>query len=276
MRNLDSSVLALCCALSATSTDGALRGSQTLEKICAGVGVPPPESKRYDFYLGLSLCRASELGRVQCVRAILELTDPPVDVAVADAAGLTALAHAASQGEAETFALLLPKADVRCESWACAAPLCLSSDRGFTPLVVALLDARSVVDARDPSGRTPLHLASASGHVAIVEALLRAGASVAASTPEDGRRALHRAASRGHAEVVGALLAARASRLDLDAWNRTAWELAEEQRHHNVLDLLQSDKSAVARPVGLDEELRLEKEKLFALQHRLGATHEEV
>ena len=63
------------------------------------------------------------------------------------------------------------------------------------------------MDAADDAGLTPLHVASALGHVACVQTLLAAGATATAVCGDDTWTALHLAASGAHAEVVKALLA---------------------------------------------------------------------
>eukprot|EP00898_Chlorokybus_atmophyticus_P000086 jgi/Chlat1/1078/Chrsp110S01571 len=65
------------------------------------------------------------------------------------------------------------------------------------------------VDARDKLNRTPLHLASWSGQLAVVKALLLAGANVSAPAADDVT-AFHFAAQKGHLEVAKLLAQAGA------------------------------------------------------------------
>lgn len=253
------------------------RPDVTVERLCGGLGVPPRESHQYGFYLGLALARAAEVGRVHCVEAILALQDPPVDAGTPDSAGLTALAHSAKRGEEEPFRLLLPRSDVRCAAWGCRAPLCLASAEGHATLAEALLDAGSHVDGTNLEGRTPLQLASLAGHLSVVSCLLPHRADVTCSADDDGRTALHRAASRGHAEVVAALLAAGARPLVFDIWNQTARDLAEQQGHSRLANVLDLAASIHQRPrqdtdeheahAG-DGELEQERRKLEILEER--------
>lgn len=229
----------LCVASS--DLQGSLRGSaKSLERTCAGLGVPPRESNRYAFYLGLALARAAEGGRTACLEAILELEHPPVEAGTPDHAGLTALAHVASRGDAGPFGKLLPRSDVRCPAWTCCAPLALASIAGHLELSSKLLEAGAAIDAESPEGRTPLELASLEGHLPVVQHLLAQGAAVGHVTHEDRRTALHRAASRGHADVTAALAAAGADPVAADAWGRTAIDLAEQQDHAEVVALLRA------------------------------------
>merc|ERR1740121_1608967 len=128
-----SRLLALPLMASLVRSHGNLRSS-FVESLCSGLGVPPRESKRYGFYLGLALARSAELGRTECLKAILDLRDPPVDVNVEDSSGLAALAHACRRGDQEPFRELLPRADVRCARWRCHAPLSFSASQGHSSM----------------------------------------------------------------------------------------------------------------------------------------------
>lgn len=54
--------------------------------------------------------------------------------------------------------------------------LILASDKGYTEVVKALLEAGTDVNIKSKNGNTVLIFASAEGHTEIVEALLEAGA----------------------------------------------------------------------------------------------------
>jgi len=233
--HLASLVLLLCVA----GMYAGLRGS-LIERRCSGMGVPPKESHRYGFYLGLALARAAEQSHTTCLSAILDLEDPAADANIADSSGLTGLAHVSQNGWFDMLERLLPRSDVQCESWSCQAPLCLASFNGHAQAVVALLHARSIVDAADKDGRSPLQQASLAGHLSVVRALLQMDASVTTAASEDGRTALHRASSRGHIDVVKELLAAGANRSAVDQWNHTAWDLALQNDHIDAATVVES------------------------------------
>ncbi|KAK4108786.1 ankyrin, partial [Canariomyces notabilis] len=61
-------------------------------------------------------------------------------------------------------------------------------------------------DVQDHYGRTPLLLAAAAGHDAVVRGLINAGADLNHKDSVYGMTALHTAAAHGHAEVVKMLL----------------------------------------------------------------------
>jgi len=283
--------IALLTALS-TAWAQQLRGAgrtpaeQSIESVCAGLGIPPRESHQYGFYLGLALARAAETGHVQCLGAILDLDDPPVNIGAVDASGLTALAHATKRGDARPFSLLLPRSDVSCDAWTCHAPLSLGSAQGHVRMVEALLEAGSHVDGLDPDGRTPLQLASLAGQKPVVSRLLLHRSDVGLSAADDRRTALHRAASRGHMEVVDALLAAGANTQALDAWKQTPKDLAQTQGHWHVAGRLEVASMADPRQepssgaatsavreghdatAGAEDDLELERRKLAMLEER--------
>jgi ankyrin repeat protein len=73
------------------------------------------------------------------------------------------------------------------------------------------------LDTEDSEGRTPLSLAAASGHEAIVEFLLNTGRVNANSKDMYGRSPLQHAAANGHFEVVKLLLAIQA--VDIGPWD---------------------------------------------------------
>lgn len=202
------------------------------------------------------MARAAEVGRTACLEAILDLQDPPVEAGMSDHAGLTALAHAASRGDAGAFGRLLPRSDVSCAAWTCRAPLALASTAGHLDLASKLLEAGAAVDVESPEGRTPLELASLEGHLPVVQHLLARSAAVGHMTQEDHRTALHRAASRGHADVAAALAAAGADPLAVDAWGRSASDLAGQQDHAEVVALLLALPSPGPSP--MEQELEAE------------------
>uniref|UniRef100_A0A453AU56 Uncharacterized protein n=1 Tax=Aegilops tauschii subsp. strangulata TaxID=200361 RepID=A0A453AU56_AEGTS len=75
--------------------------------------------------------------------------------------------------------------------------------------VVALFSAGVPLDSADSQGRTALHMASANGHLAVVEYLIQNGANVN-STNLEKNTPLHWACLNGHTEVIKALICAGA------------------------------------------------------------------
>jgi hypothetical protein len=93
------------------------------------------------------------------------------------------------------------------------SPLAVACAAGHTAVVEAILSTGprdlDSHDTRSHSGATVLQRAAAAGHPSIVSLLLTAGAKV--DTGSRGRSALHYAAAAGHVEVVQVLLRAGAS-----------------------------------------------------------------
>ena len=97
------------------------------------------------------------------------------------------------------------------------------------------MDSRST----NPMKNTPLHAASAGGHPALVELLLKRGANPNA-TQEGGWTALHGAAQSGHREMVEALLAGGAD-VNLRASNQqTALDMALMKGHQDIASMLEA------------------------------------
>jgi ankyrin repeat protein len=84
---------------------------------------------------------------------------------------------------------------------------------------------------------TPLHGASASGHLEVVKALLGAEADVN-KADKSGWTPLHCASNSGHLEVVQTLLGAEADVNKADNYRRTSLSLALECNRHRVAAVL--------------------------------------
>ncbi|XP_072939738.1 uncharacterized protein [Epargyreus clarus] len=100
---------------------------------------------------------------------------------------------------------------------------------GFTDCVAFCLEKmESDPSAKDNAGFTPLHVASAKGHVRIARLLLQYGANVSAAA-QGGIRPLHEACENSHVEVIRLLLAYGADPLLGTYGGQTPEELAEGQ-----------------------------------------------
>jgi uncharacterized protein len=120
----------------------------------------------------------------------------------------------------------------------------LAACGGHLAVVRALLAAGAAADSRNRLGCTPLFLAAAGGHADVVSELIAAGATVdAASSAACGcRTALFWAAGRGHKDAVTVLLAAGASVRSRGTDGATALAYAsrraEGQAHPHILQQL--------------------------------------
>jgi ankyrin repeat protein len=130
-----------------------------------------------------------------------------------DAGDLTTLHHAAAAGQHEVVAYLL------------------------SPSVGA--DAR----AARMNHFTPLHSAAMTGHAAICEALLAAGAEVNVQTEPQGYTPLHSAAFGGHMEVIQVLIHHGADRAMLNHRRERAADTARRQGKVAASHLLEGNHS---------------------------------
>jgi ankyrin repeat protein len=120
-------------------------------------------------------------------------------------------------------------------------------EAGFTgqlEIARALLDAGADTNARSRSGETPLMLACAGGHPALVRLLIERGADVRAEA--HGSNPLGFAIHYGHAEVARVLLEAGAQTSDRVV-DRTALLAAQERGRADVLHVLQERAELEAR-----------------------------
>ncbi|CAG9559866.1 unnamed protein product [Danaus chrysippus] len=100
---------------------------------------------------------------------------------------------------------------------------------GFTDCVAYCLEKMDLnPSAKDNAGFTPLHVASARGHVRIARLLLQYGANVSAAA-QGGIRPLHEACENSHVEIIRLLLSYGADPLLGTYAGQTPEELAEGQ-----------------------------------------------
>ena len=116
-------------------------------------------------------------------------------------------------------------------------PLHLATWTGHKRVAELLIDKGAFLDAKDRWGRTPLHIATNKGHKEVVELLVTKGADVNAKE-EDGWTPLFRAVGQGHKEIVELLIAKGA---DVDAKGddgRTPLDWAVDLGYTEITDLL--------------------------------------
>ncbi|KAL6841834.1 hypothetical protein ACP4OV_028346 [Aristida adscensionis] len=103
--------------------------------------------------------------------------------------------------------------------------------------VVALFSAGVSLDSADSQGRTALHMASANGHLTVVEYLIKNGANVNATNLEKNTP-LHWACLNGHIEVIKALISAGASVSALNSHEKTPMDEAVTKGKMEVIDAI--------------------------------------
>jgi hypothetical protein len=93
------------------------------------------------------------------------------------------------------------------------APLHIAARKGHVAVIEALLAAGAAVDMQDKDGASPLYIGAREGQAAAVEALLAGGAAKNLQMNGAGGQApLHAAAINGHLAALEALLAAGATK----------------------------------------------------------------
>jgi len=108
---------------------------------------------------------------------------------------------------------------------------------GDTDMVALLIRRGHHINARDPQGRTPLHIASSAGHQAIAELLISKGAQVDANDGV-GHTPLHTAVSAGKTAICD-LLITRGAQVDAkDGFGRTPLHSAAFAGKAAICDLL--------------------------------------
>ena len=117
------------------------------------------------------------------------------------------------------------------------SPLHVACASGHDALVALLVDGRAAVDARAPNLATPVSIASRRGHLACVTLLLSANAAADAAD-DTGATPTQLASRAGHYEVVEALVNARADVLCHDKDLRTPLTAAHLNRHDGIEELL--------------------------------------
>ncbi|KAL3829641.1 hypothetical protein ACJIZ3_018443 [Penstemon smallii] len=103
--------------------------------------------------------------------------------------------------------------------------------------VMSMASAGVSLDSKDSQGRTALHMASANGHLSIVDYLIHNGAEVNALNVEKNTP-LHWACLNGHIEVLKRLILAGANVSLLNSHERTPVDEAVSRGKMDVIDAI--------------------------------------
>ena len=151
----------------------AIRGDATEVRRLLDAGTDPNARRESGSSRNTSLHEAAMRGHADAVKALL---DGGADPKARGSAGKTALHWAAERGHAEIVgALVAAGADLNAtNNRQRAAPLHGAAKRGHAEIVGALLSSGADPRARDKDGQTPLDIAAAEGHTAILATLREA------------------------------------------------------------------------------------------------------
>jgi hypothetical protein len=123
-------------------------------------------------------------------------------------------------------------------------PLFLAAALRNEELCDSLIRAGAHVDAADYDGHTVLEVAARNGLLRTVSTLLELGANINRPIIHDGVTPLQAAAALGHAEAVDCLLRHGSQEETISASaEKTATQLALENRHHNIAKAIEPQKS---------------------------------
>ncbi|TKX21395.1 ankyrin repeat-containing protein 22 [Elsinoe australis] len=132
-----------------------------------------------------------------------------------------------------------PNAVGDCLDWAFAE--CIR--HGHTKLVKRLIIAGIVNLEHESGGVTPLMQAAKYNRLEIMELLLHEGKAQVNHSNYEMKSALMTAAELGHADIVRAILNADGVRPHMtDVYGRTAHQMALDQQHHEIADILEASK----------------------------------
>jgi ankyrin repeat protein len=149
------------------------------------------------------------------------------------------LLSAAEQGDLPSISrLIADRPDVNVRDACLWTPLMKAALNGHLEAARQLIEAGAEVNLTDKGGYSALMLAASNNHDDIIDLLLAAGADPNQIEQTGGFTALIWAAQLGHTAAVRRLLIASADPTVRDFDGNSAADLARQNSHHEILDLL--------------------------------------
>uniref|UniRef100_A0A8C4X9I0 Uncharacterized protein n=1 Tax=Erpetoichthys calabaricus TaxID=27687 RepID=A0A8C4X9I0_ERPCA len=197
-----------------------------------------------DFSNCTPLHRATWSGKTLVVEYLLQ---SGASQSIKSCSGQTPLHLAAAHGNLEVAQTLLEfKAEVNCKDLNKWTPLHWAAFNNNQDLIDLLLNKCAALNERNSNGMSPLHLAVCAENENATEHLLGKGADVNARC-ENGQTALHLWA-RGHVELIKLLLDNGADPSLESQWKETPADLAAQQKHRHVTQVLEAHTKMQSRP----------------------------
>ena len=183
-----------------------------------------------------ALMVATRSNQIEIVALLLQHRGDPARV---DSEGRSAFWYAAQTGSTEAARRLLRPENRALEDMQGISPLAVAASEGQADIVALLLGNGVGANAAGRNGMSPLLMAAANGHAATVQRLLTAGATANASGAF-GNTPLIVATRNGHVPVVKLLLAAGANRQLRNTDGNSASDIADALGHAELEALLKA------------------------------------
>lgn len=186
-----------------------------------------------------SFCHlAVEKGSVQILNLLLEYG---ASANLQDNTGATPLHFAATLGNAEATAMLLPRCYINIQDAKGRTPLHCAAKLGSLEITKLLQSTNDInINARDEKALTPLHFAIKNNHFELVK-LLTQNSNIEINAKDNKQRiGLHYAASIGNMEIINCLVNAGADVEAVDKKGKTPLQYAQESlAPEEIIHLLQ-------------------------------------
>lgn len=212
--------------------------ARDLDRIDQLLDAPRSDPNRPDPEGKTALMFAAQDGNVELVARLIARG---ANVNAANANGGTPLMYAALGGDAVVTRLILEygaRPDHKASlGW---TALEVAAVKGHTAVASVLLGAGADPNVRDAYGWTPLMRAADLRRIAIVRTLLDTPATSLSARQESGRTALHIASAAGDLDIVALLIERGADPAPEDFQGHTAASLAALAGHTEIVEFLQA------------------------------------